>query len=340
MIFKGNSQISGVGSFVPKTAVSSIDLLEELRTESRFGIQSTWMDDALGIKTRHYCDDQDRPSDIACIAALKAIEDAGIGVLDIDAIVYCGITGDFIEPGTAHIIQHKIGAKNAICKDVSNACHGFCDGLLFADLMIGGGIGIALVVTAEQTKVSRLAYPLLEKEKNIDKFLYSLWMLTVGDAAGAMILSKKDSPTQGIQAINTVSDGRYNDLCSYDVVGGEFQGGIVMDRISYIGVRQCAKQLPETLKAFNQQGQKVNHLIMHQVGRKPYEAMSKIATKILKYIPENIPKTFDRLGNITTATLPLNFDLVKKAGKMNKGDQMMLVGNGSGHVLTWFGLTV
>ncbi len=192
MIFRGSSQIIGSGSFVPEKVVSSVDLLDGLRSEARFGIQSTWMDDALGIKTRHYCEENLLPSDIAAIAAQEAIDDAGISALNIGAIIYCGITGDFIEPGTAHIIQHKIGAINAICKDVSNACHGFCDGMLFADLMIGAGVETALVVTAELTKVSRLFLPLLEREKDIDKFSYSLGALTVGDAAGAMILSKKN----------------------------------------------------------------------------------------------------------------------------------------------------
>ncbi|NKB78175.1 MAG: hypothetical protein GKR96_14365 [Gammaproteobacteria bacterium] len=340
MIFRGNSQIMGSGSFVPKTVVSSVDLLDELHSEARFGIQSTWMDDALGIKTRHYCDDSARPSDIAVLAAQEAIEDAGIDVLDIDAIIYCGITGDFIEPGTAHIIQHKIGARNAICKDVSNACHGFCDGMLFADLMIGGGIENALVVTAELTKVSRLFIPLLEKEKDVNKFSYSMGALSVGDAAGAMILSKKTDPERGIEVINTVSDGQYNDLCSYDIVDGQIEGGMVMERISYIGVRQCAKQLPATLEAFNNENKTVTNLVMHQVGKKPYEAMIKIASRALKYRPENIPKTFDRLGNITTATIPLNYDLLRKSGKMDPGEKMMFVGNGSGHVLTWFGLTI
>ena len=343
MIFNGNSQILGAGSFVPKISVTSVDLLEDLRTETRFGILPTWMDDVLGINTRHYCNEQDLPSDIASIAALRAAEDAGLDVLDIDAIIYCGITGDFVEPGTAHIIQNKIGAKNAICKDVSNACHGFCDGMLFADLMIGSGVQNALVVTAELTKVSRLFLPILGKEKDINKFSNALGALSVGDAAGALILSKKAKADQGIQIINTVSDGQYNDLCHYDFVDGNIRGTMLMEKISQIGVRQCAKQLPATLEAFkvsNKKNGKIANLIMHQVGKKPYEAMSKIVTKALKYSPDNIPKTFDRLGNITTATIPLNFDLLKKSGKIKEGQRMMFVGNGSGHVLTWFGLTV
>ena len=99
MIFPGNSQITGVGSFIPKQAVSSVDILEDLKTESRLGIPSTWMDDHLGIISRRYCEEDDLSSEISTIAALRALEDAGIDPKDLNAIIYCGITGDFISKG-------------------------------------------------------------------------------------------------------------------------------------------------------------------------------------------------------------------------------------------------
>ena len=338
MILRGHSRILGTGSFIPDTAVASVDLLEELHTEARFGIQATWMDDALGIHSRRYCDDKARPSEVATAAALEALADAGLGAGDIGAVIYCGITGDGVAPGTARAIHRRIGAGNSLCRDVTNACHGFCDGLLFADLMIGNGVEHALVVTAELTRVSRLAFPTLAKEKDKARFLNTVGMLTVGDGAGAMVLGRQSGAGPGIEVINTVSDGKYSDLCNYNVTNGEFQGGMVMDKISYIGVRQCVKQLSATLGALDEDGNRIRHFILHQVGSKPYESALKIISKTLGYIPAHVPKTFDYLGNVTTATLPLNVDLLKKSGKISRGDKMLLLGTGSGILSTWFGV--
>ncbi len=335
MIFSGHSQISGVGSFIPPNPIHSKDLLDDLKTDKRFGIKTEWMDENLGIESRRYCDDHEKPSDISSVAAMSAISDAGLEPRDIGAIIYCGITGDVIEPGTAHIIQNKIGAKNAICKDVQNACHGFCDGILFGDLLIGGGVDHVLVVTCELTRVSRLLYPSLKKEKSIQNFLNRLGGLSVGDAAGAMILSRKDCPEKGIQAINTQSDGSFNGLCSYDIISGRIEGKMIMDKICSMTLLKCARQLKPTMDRVKWKSADVDHFVTHQVGKKPYQAILKFS----KFRPEGAPKTYDYLGNVTTATLPINFELLKKSGKVGKGKKICLLGTGSGIVFSWFCLT-
>ena len=102
MIIDGYSQILGVGSFFPDTSVQSSDLLEDLHADARFGLASSWMDEALGIKSRRFCDETIRPSDISTIAAIAALKDAGVEPQELTAIIYCGITGDFIG-GVPHI---------------------------------------------------------------------------------------------------------------------------------------------------------------------------------------------------------------------------------------------
>ena len=336
MIFSGNSKISGVGSYIPGKNISTEEELEGLRTESRFGIPKNWMSEELGIVSKRYCDESLEPSDISVEAAAKAIFDAGIEAKDLSAIIYCGITGDFIEPGTAHIIANKLGADNAICKDVHNACHGFCDGLLFGDLMVRGGAEHVLVVTAELTRVRREVYPVLEREGNLERFMYKLGMLSVGDAAGAMVLSKKDNTNEGILSINTASHGRSASLCSYDLKMGEATGGICMDKIGKVTFRHCTKLLPETLARLEWSREDVNHFVMHQVGQKPFE----MAKKSCRFKLDQMPKTFDCLGNMTTATLPINYEIVKKSGNFSLGDKMFMLGTGPGVVLLGFGVTM
>ena len=146
------------------------------------------MDEILGIVSRRYCEDSDTHSDIATIAAFRALQDAAIEPREVDAIIYCGITGGNTEPGTAPVIQSNLGAFNAVCTDVTNACHGFCDGLFFGDLLIKGGAEHVLVVTAELSRVARSALAEIQRARRFSELEKMLGGLTVGDSAGAFIL--------------------------------------------------------------------------------------------------------------------------------------------------------
>ena len=330
MIFSGHSQISGVGSFIPQQAVSSVDLLEDLKIESRFGIPNTWMDDHLGIVSRRYCEDDDKPSDIATIAALRALDDAGVEPKDLDAIFYCGITGDFIEPGTAHVIQNNLGATKAICKDVTNACHGFCDGIFFADLMIGGGAEHVLVVTAELTRVGRLSFATLARVSDLKAFAKKVGMLSVGDAAGAVLISTKPNPQIGIKLFSTLSYGRASSMCFYTTEMGVFRGAMKMEEIGKVMFKQIVETLDGILNRASWTKSQVQAFIMHQVGKTPFATMSEAAGFVLA----RTPKTYEQLGNITTATLPVNLKLISPPGCWRK-QKLCLAGGGSGIVTTW-----
>lgn len=334
MIFTGHSKILGVGSYIPKQVVSSVDLLTEIKTESRFGIPATWMDDKLGIVSRRYCEDSDKASDIASIASLRAIEEAQIEPRHLDAIIYCGITGDFVEPGTAHVIQRKLGAENVICKDVANACHGFSDGLLLADMMIAGGCKHILVITAELTRVGRFSIPSLMRTTSKDEFIKKLGFVSVGDAAAGVILGNKTHDGRGIHVFNTKSDGSFSSLCSYDLETDNFLGGMMMENIGRITVRQGIKQASETLKWLGWRRDEIRHLVIHQVGREPFE----FCKRMLRFKNANMPMTYDYLGNITTVSLPLGLELVKKYGEVN--DKLCIASSGSGIVTSWICMTL
>ena len=330
MIFPGNSQITGVGSFIPKQAVSSVDILEDLKTESRLGIPSTWMDDHLGIVSRRYCEEDDISSDISTIAALRALDDAGIEPKDLNAILYCGITGDFIEPGTAHVIQHNLGASDAICKDVKNASHGFCDGIFFADMMIREGAEHILVVTAETTKVGRLSQRALTEIHSPALFFERLSMLAVGDAAGAMILSTRPSPDVGIKLFSTVSTGNASDLYFYDVDLGVLQGSMKAEETQAVMFEQLVEQLDDSLEQANWSKDEVQSFVMHQVGKNMFNKMKQVAG----FTSAQTPKTYEQYGDITTATLPINLELIK-ANRGATSQKLSLFSGGGGIVTTW-----
>ena len=330
MIFPGNSQITGVGSFIPKEAVSSVDILEDLKTESRLGIPSTWMDDHLGIISRRYCEEDDLSSEISTIAALRALEDAGIEPKDLNAIIYCGITGDFIEPGTAHVIQDNLGASDAICKDVKNASHGFCDGMFFADMMIREGAEHILVVTAETTRVARLSQRTLTEVSSPALFFEKMSMLAIGDAAGAMILSTRPSPDVGIKLFSTVSTGNASDLYFYDVDLGVLQGAMKAEETETVMLEQLVEQLEDSLDRANWRNDEIQAFVMHQVGKNMFNKMKQVT----QFTSAQTPKTYEQYGDITTATLPVNLELIK-ANQDHTTQKLSIFSGGGGIITTW-----
>ena len=123
--------------------------MEEIKPESRFGIPHNWIDTRVGIKERRFVDFSTKPFDLAIDGSKKALDSAGIRPEDIDLIIFCGIDRDYIEPSTAHVVQHTLGSR-AICMDVSNACQGIISGISVADAMIGSGsIETALICSGE-----------------------------------------------------------------------------------------------------------------------------------------------------------------------------------------------
>ena len=91
MVVNGSSKICSVAVSFPKEIVSSVSLMEEIKSETRFGIPHNWIDTRVGIKERRFVDSKTKPSDLAIEASRKAINSAGIRSQDIDLIIFCGI---------------------------------------------------------------------------------------------------------------------------------------------------------------------------------------------------------------------------------------------------------
>ena len=204
-------------------------------------------------------------------------------------------------------------------------------------MMIGyGNAQHVLVVSTELTRASRLALPILENTNDLDTFMGLVGALTVGDGAGAMVLSRKDNPSNGLHKINCRSWGQYAHLCRYNIVNGEFLGEMVMDRISALMLKLNGVLLKTTLAALDWTKGSIDHLVMHQVGQRPFDGM----LKLMGVDASKAPKTLDKFGNLTTATIPANYAKLKREKRLKAGDQCLIVGGGSGIIISHLGLTV
>jgi 3-oxoacyl-[acyl-carrier-protein] synthase III len=187
---QGHSRVAGTGIYLPEQRVTTRDLMREIDSRARFGVSEDWLERVTGIREKRASSPGVLPSDMAVAAAKEALERANITPHQIDVIIYSGLTRDHLEPATAHIVQAKLGATNATVFDVSNACHGFMNGVHIIDALIATGqVLYGLVVTGEQGSVfANKTVNILKDASDRAKLASLAAGLTLGDAGAAMVL--------------------------------------------------------------------------------------------------------------------------------------------------------
>lgn len=332
------TQMLGVGTYLPSQRVKSDDMMVDIDTERRYGLPYNWMSSEMGIIERRMVSCDQRPSDLAIHAGRDALNSCPELNPDlIDAVIFCGIERDMPEPATAHVIQHALGLKANHVFDVANACFGFLDGLKLASSLVESGmIQYGLVVTGEvTTKMSRAVVDRLKKGVSQDKARHLWGMLSVGDAGGAIIVGHSPDGQSGFMKFHQKSESKHVNLCRYEWKrDGSVDAHMNMAQIVARGLRLNKQIYRETLSELG--WDKVDWAIAHQTGKTTFEQAQS-----LHGIEEcKIMKTYPKLGNITTATLPMSFQKLKASGSLKVGDKIGGLFAGSGLVAGQFGYVV
>jgi 3-oxoacyl-[acyl-carrier-protein] synthase-3 len=309
------SRIIGTGSHLPARVLTNAELEAQIETTSE------WILERTGIRERHIAAEGELTSDLAQQAAEKAIEAAGIDAGEIDLIVVATTTPDRVFPGTACVLQAKLGITNG-CPgfDVQAVCSGFVYAVSVADQFIRSGqVRTALVVGAET--LSRIT-------DWSDRGNCMLW----GDGAGAVVLRASDEP--GILATHLHADGRYQDLLFVDGGVSLKKEGACYMRMSGNAVFKMAVNtldaiVDETLQANGLNKTDIDWLVPHQANIRIIQATAKK----LGMSMERVVVTVDRHGNTSAASIPLALDTAVREGKIKVGETVLMEAFGGG--FTW-----
>lgn len=332
----GHSRVISTGMYLPPERLSSSELMAMFRSRERFGLPHEWLERMTGIRERRFAPPDLRSSDMAVAAAREALAFAELTPGEIDAIIYCGVLRDHVEPATAHVVQDKLGAGNAIALDVSNACLGFMNGMHLMDALIATGqVRRGLVVTGERGNhyIRKALRALAELPDGAD-FSDLAAALTLGDAGAAAVMGPKTDPETGIMGFAVQSQGQHNRLC---VCGDNGEDTPLVTRITEI-VRETTKLVGPLYRALmgdlGWQPSELRRYIPHQVGLRSVRSHAEVAQVPL----EIVPVTVDYLGNIISATIPVNMALLSKEKKLRPGEKVYLSGTGSGISIAQAGL--
>ena len=314
------SKIIATGSYLPEKILTNKDLEKTVDTSHE------WIVERSGINQRHIAAQDELASDLATRAAQRAIETAGLSLSEIDLLIVATTTPDMVFPSTACIVQSKLGISGSPAFDVQAVCCGFVYALNIADLFIKSGqASNALVIGAEV--YSRI----LDWNDRTTCVLF-------GDGAGAVVLSSSEEP--GILKTKLHADGSFRDkLCVPGWVNaGEISGSpmVTMDggAVFKFAVKVFEQTARELLDEANLSIDDVDWFIPHQANIRIMESTAKK----LKLPREKLIATVDHHGNTSAASIPLALDEAVQAGKVTRGDLLLLEGVGGG--FTWGGALV
>ena len=126
------SRITGTGSFLPPNRLTNDAIAAQLAAD---GIETSdqWIVERTGIRARHFAAPDVTCSDLALIAAQRALEAADCDAASIDLIIVATSTPDMVFPSVACIVQHKLGVHGCAAFDVQAVCSGFIYALTVAD---------------------------------------------------------------------------------------------------------------------------------------------------------------------------------------------------------------
>jgi 3-oxoacyl-[acyl-carrier-protein] synthase III len=273
-----------------------------------------------GIAERRYVTDDLNTSDIATIAARKAIEDAGIDPEQLDQIIVANDFGDVTKdtiqtdllPSLASRVKHQLQISNPKCVayDLIFGCPGWIQGMIHADSFIRNGVASKCLVIGAET-LSRV----------ID--LHDRDSMIYADGAGATILEPVEEHKQ--RGILSFAAETYTREEAYYLFLGKSNIGQADPKVRYLKMHGrkiyefSLKYVPgvirDCLEKANLDIHDVKKIFIHQANEKMDQEILKRLFRLygIREVPPNImPMSIHKLGNNSVATVPTLYDLVKK----------------------------
>lgn len=317
-----NAMVTGVGMYVPDK------ILDNKYFESIVETNDEWIRSRTGISERRILE-HGATSDLAAGAAKDLLEKHNVSPDDIDVIIVATVTPDMFFPATACLVQDKIGASNAWGFDLSAACSGF----LFAFQT-----GCSLVESGRYKKVLVIG---ADKMSSITDYTDRNNCILFGDAGSAVLLEPTEDKSIGLQNSILRVDGKGKDAL-YMLGGGSlnpashetvdkkwhyiYQDGKAVFKVAVIGMAAVSAEL---MQLSNLKSEDITYLVPHQANLRIIDATADRMGISRDKVMINI----DKYGNTTAATIPLCLTEYHRAGKLKKGDNLILSAFGAGY--TW-----
>lgn len=314
------SKVSGTGSYLPEKVLSNYDLEKMVDTNHE------WIVERTGISERRIASPQENTSDLALNASKEALKSANLKPKDIDFIFVATTSPDRLMPNTATVLQKKLGAGKCGALDIYAACSGFLYAMSLADQMIKGGIYKNILVVGAEIITRFVDY----KDRGT--------CILFGDGAGAVVMSRAKEGEGEVFGHKLRSDGELSELLTLPMGGSQnpptkegiekglnyitMEGREIFKHAGRTMARCCSDVLEQTGFTSDQ----VDWLIPHQANVRIIE----VVAKKFNFPKEKVIIDIEKMGNNSSATIPIAFDNALKAGRIKRGQTILLTAFGGG----------
>lgn len=311
------------------------DSLDNQMIETKY---PAWTDqkirDKIGISSRFIARDDQTAADLACQAAENLLASAPeIKREEIDLIILCTQSPDYLLPTTACVLQDRLGLPTTCAAfDVNLGCSGYIYGLSIAKGLMETGVATKTLFLTGETYSKWLA----EDDLSVRTIF--------GDAGTATFLQLGDSPSIGPFVLGTDGSGASHLVVhAHDIRPHEkdplfaqlpknrdpnslFMDGAEIFQFTLETVPSaCAKLLEKAELDTND----IDLFVFHQANLYMLEQLKKYC---------KIPDTkfvidMENYGNTVSCTIPIALSNLQKRVQLHKGMTVALIGFGVG--LSW-----
>ena len=315
-------KIASTGFYVPDKILTNADLEKMVDTTDE------WIVSRSGIKERRIASAEQATSDLCIEAAKRALRHGHFKVEDIDLIIVATASPDTIFPSTACWVQDGLKADHVAAFDIGAGCTGFLYGLILSE---------SLILSGAAKRILLIGGEVLSK---ITNWKDRATCVLFGDAAGAAVLEESKDPS-GILSHYWKADGSLAGLLNQPAGGTRMPASVQTvagdlhtihmkgNEVFKHAVKRMGESALEALKRAGLKKEDIRWFIPHQANTRIIDATAER----LQVPPEKVYVNIQRYGNVSVACIPISLHELHEAGKLRKGDIVLMDAFGAG--FTW-----
>lgn len=347
-------RIAATGAAVPAKSVTNDDFARVLDTSD------TWIYERTGIHSRYFCEEETCVS-LAIAAARQALERSGLSPTDISCCIAATISGDYATPSVSCMVQAELGLSEDIpVMDINAACTGFLYALETARGLLNACAESDMCSEAtedphDDAKRCRGEQPRSTTTESgtetgartaaKDSGRRRYYGLVIGCEQLSRILDMEDRSTcvlfgdgAGAAIVELTSETPYASVLGarggkeiLALGAGSQRSVITMDgkAVFRFAVEAMPAAMKKVLDKAGMTLDEIDQVICHQANSRIID----FAVRRMHADPQKFYKDMDHFGNTSAASIPLALNEAIEAGVIGRGQNVMLVGFGSG--LTW-----